>query len=148
MKRVVLALLLAGCTTSIDPTDLPSTDGYRVDWHVVQMTGEAPGHGAGCRNVYINDVGRAYGHAGRYKAGTVLVKDIWLGDECGPGEPDYTAIMRRIGWDDPVAEGLPLQDEWLFTLSEGGGEEHYDFCWTRCHLAAPWDGAWYDYGAP
>ena len=150
MKRLVLIALLAGCAETVDPEGLPSVADFD-QWHQVELRGEVPFHGDGCRWVWVNDVGRAYGHAGKYKPGTVFVKQIWEHGECGDGDADYTSVMRRIAWEDPVAEGLPLQDEWLFTdiVGEpGDAEEHYEYCWLRCHRAAPWNGAWYDYGAP
>ncbi|HTM23371.1 MAG TPA: hypothetical protein VL172_22770, partial [Kofleriaceae bacterium] len=92
---------------------------------------------------------RAYTHAGRYQPGTVIVKESYGDGDC-VGDPEYLSVMRRFAAGDPAADGLPLQDEWLFTDKEGrdGSEEHYDMCFQRCHRAAPWDGAWYDYGAP
>ena len=36
---------------------------------------------------------------------------------------------------------------WLFTAmpDPGAGETQQDFCWGRCHVAAPYAGAWFDY---
>lgn len=145
-SATILLLLLGACGDTIDTTGLAPLDGYR-DWTAFELTGEVPGHGSGRRVVYVNDVGRMYTHAGRYRPGTVIVKDIFESED-GTGEPDYISVMRKIAGDDPAAEGLPLDGGWLFTLIEDGDEVYYDFCWARCHQAASYDGAWYDYGAP
>jgi hypothetical protein len=137
------ALMLAGCSESVDTAGLPSAADYD-QWHRVDVTGAAPGHGDTYRIIYVNDVGREY-VGGRYAPGTVLVKEIRsLTGEGGPGDLDYIAIMRKLLPDADV----PLDHDWLFSRAEtpGGDETHDGFCYGSCHAQAPVDSAWYDYG--
>jgi hypothetical protein len=151
MRRALyplVALALAACGETVDTAGLPSVDGYS-DWHRIDVTGPAPGHGDTYRIIYVNEVGRGYAHAGQYPAGTVIVKEIHALTGAGEaGDLDYIAIMRKIPDDAPEATGLPLDDDWLFTYASepGGDETRYDFCWAKCHVQGPVDGAWFDYG--
>jgi len=142
----LLALLAAaGCGEAVDTTGLPPVVGYD-QWYRLDVTGDVPGHGDTYRIIFVNDVGRAYPHAGKYRPGTVLVKEIHDLDGDQPGALRYVAIMRKLAEDQQA--GLPVDDGWLFTSSDAplGDETSFDYCWQRCHRAAPYAGAWYDYG--
>lgn len=58
--------------------------------------------------------------------------------------PETSTTMRRVG---PIDRALVDDGGWLFTDADEpkGPETHFDFCWARCHVAAPYNGAWYDY---
>ena len=63
-----------------------------------------------------------------------IIADL-LGDEA------FEGYHRR-----PDANAKSLHGGWYFTEVKGDGpEEHYDFCFRRCHAAAPYNGAWLDY---
>lgn len=142
---VGLGLSLAiGCGTAVDVTELPSTDGFET-WYQVQYFGVVPGHGDSVRPVYINDIGRGYGHTGAYPDNTVAVKEIYERNaDNSPGNLRYTAIMRKVG-DRPVS--APVYGGWVFTILRPGAEEvSRELCWATCHRQAPIDGAFFDYG--
>lgn len=139
-----IALLCACGTTTVDPSGLAPLDGY-TGWDGFETQGPVPGHGDTYRIIYANDPARLYGHAGLYAEGSVLVKEIRDNDDGSPGDLRYIAIMRKLREAPADAE---LHGGWLFTMaSELGAEETYDAsCWERCHVQAPVDGAWFDYG--
>lgn len=139
-KRSLFALLvLGGCAQSVDVE--PITD-YQ-SWYSIEVTGNAPGHSNSVRKIYVNPTAREAGpfHIG-YPEGSIFVKEVY---ELS-GELRYTAFMRRIG---DVERALEDEGGWLYTEDSGAGteEKHFDFCWSRCHVAAPYNGAWYDYRA-
>jgi len=163
MKLSILALVasamgygltLSACVSEADLDALDarySIDGYDTDptWYKTEVAGTAPGHGDSFRVIYANDIARSYGHFGEYPEGSLLVKDIFALDGEGPGELDYTAVMRKIAPDDAAAAGIELEGGWLFTFTDearGDGEYLINLCWGQCHVQAPIDGAWYDYG--
>jgi hypothetical protein len=160
MRRVMLLAFAVGavsvlgaCSETVDPTGLPSIDGYQ-DWTELDYPpGPVPGHGDSYRKVFINPVARLYPHGGRYPIGSVLVKEIYDNDNGTPGDLRYIAVMRKVEDDQAyVEEGpevdAPVDGGWVFTtLSEvGGSESHGSTCWGQCHKQAPYDGAWLDYG--
>jgi hypothetical protein len=136
-----------GCGEAIDPAGLPSADGY-TDWYRLDVTGSVPGHGDTYRIIYVNELGRDYGHAGAYAPGTVIVKEIRSLDGDQAGDLLYVAIMRKIDEDGPAAAGLPIDGDWLFTSASevGASETYFDYCFAKCHVQGPIDWAWYDYG--
>jgi hypothetical protein len=141
-------VLLAGCGTEIDTTDLPSIQGYK-DWKLVLVySNQVPGHPDSYRTLYVNDVARSNPRHGRYPIGSVIVKEVNELEKDSSGTPmagasRYVAVMRKVGDRDDV----PVNDGWLFTSFEGtGGETQYDLCWQTCHKAAPFDGTWSQYG--
>jgi hypothetical protein len=144
----VLAGAFSGCGEVVDTSALPPLTGY-TDWYQVDSTGPIAGHGDTYRIIYANDQAREYGGAGQYRNGTVLVKEIRenLGGE--PGDILYYAIMRKLGQAPP---GGTLEGGWLFTITDQLGDQLVDnekygpSCWNTCHVQAPIDGAWIDYG--
>lgn len=148
MKHLIATLALVGCSEPIDDrltedyTAWPDMGGLRLD-----VQGRAPGHADSYRIIYVNPIGAdplqplTLG----YQEGSIIVKEIRANDDGQPGDIDYIGIMRRIG---PVDRALDDNDGgWLFSETDepGGAEVHFDFCWARCHVAAPYNGAWYDY---
>ncbi len=140
--RLGWVVVLAACTEAVDPAPL----GDYTTWKRVDVTGEAPGHGDTYRIIYANDIASepdATLEKG-YPEGAILVKEIRDEIDGTPGALRYVAIMRRLG---PVATGLEREGGWLFssTPTPGGNETHSPSCWNRCHVASPYNGAWYDY---
>lgn len=137
------AALLSACGDPVTPEPL----GDYTSWKRLDTYGELPGHGDSYRIVYANDVALTYA-GGSYPEGSVLVKEIRARAGAAGSEPGtlrYLAIMRRIG---PAPLGHDDEAGWLFTqASEPGGDETYrSLCWNRCHVAAPYAGAFLDYG--
>jgi hypothetical protein len=135
-RSVVIALaVLGGCAQSVDVEPV----GDYSSWYSTEVTGNAPGHSNSRRVIYVNPTARdAPSLSPGYPEGSIFVKEVY---ELS-GELRYTAFMRRIG---------ALEDEggWLYTEDSGAGteEKYFPFCWSRCHVAAPYNGAWYDYRA-
>ncbi|MBL0216579.1 MAG: hypothetical protein IPQ07_22190 [Myxococcales bacterium] len=130
------ALVLAACTDSVSPPEL----GDYTSWHRVDTFGNVPGHGDSYRIIYVNDIARTRGTTER---DAVLVKEVHDNDNGQPGALRIIEIMRKL------RPGTAPDDEggWLFTQmpSPGAGEVHLDLCWSRCHVQAPYAGAWFDY---
>lgn len=117
-------------------------------WYKTEVAGPAPGHSESFRVIYANDVARSYSHVGTYPEGSIMVKDIFALDGEGQGAYDYTAVMRKIAPEDAAAEGLEIEGGWLFTFFEESRDSEVTIalCWHQCHVQAPIDGSWYDYG--
>lgn len=133
-------LAAAGCTEAVSPPPL----GDYTTWKRVDVRGPAPGHGDTHRIIYANDVAADPTRASTaYPDGSIVVKEIRDLDGAAPGALRYLAIMRR----DAADPDLATDGGWLFTQADepGGAEVRPSFCWARCHQAAPYDGAWYDY---
>lgn len=142
---VLLALGAGACNELVDTTALPPIDGY-TSWYRVDSTGRVPGHGDTYRIIYANDVAHAFGHAGSYQEGSVLVKEIRYLDDTGlPGDIRYIAVMRKLAEAPPGGE---LQGGWQFTRFQALGDDEIQgtTCWNQCHVQAPLDGTWFDYG--
>ena len=149
-----LLALAAGCgegtVIEVDPIPADVEDWYRVD-----TTGAIPGHGDSYRIIYANDEARLRTQSGTYPGGSIIVKEVRHFDASGegPGDLRYYGIMRKLG-DAPDGAELhaasPLDSNgWLFTYlgaGEGAEEEYRESCWSSCHVAAPIDGAFLDYG--
>jgi hypothetical protein len=146
MKGLLL-LLLVGCGEELrgDVTPLSEID-YKSWPNPTHVHGDAPGH-TGFRTIYANDLARdpnqpfVYG----YQEGAMLVKEVYNDDDGVQGALRHIAVMRRIG---TVERALENDGGWYFTEIKSGGEgpeEHFDFCFRRCHAAAPYNGAWLDY---
>lgn len=136
---------LSGCG-SLDPDELAPIDGYPA-WARTDVTGEVAGHGESYRIIYANDVAQGYAHAGRYPTGSILVKEVReLRDDGTPGDLKYTAVMRKVGEEAAASLDAPVDGGWVFTQKRGDSERWLDLCWSSCHVQAPVDGAFYDYG--
>jgi hypothetical protein len=140
MRLSIMLCLIVGCSEPIDER----LEDYTT-WKKVEVTGKAPGHADSYRVIYINDMAAdaAQDFDMGAQPGSIIVKEIRKNDDGVAGDLNYIAIMRRI-------ERRPISEPdggWLFSRAEepGGSEVHQDFCWTRCHVAAPFNGAWYDY---
>lgn len=143
MKPCVLGVLfVAGCAAELDVEPL----GDYTQWKRLDVTGPAPGHGDTYRIIYANDLAADPASTLRlgYQEGAILVKEIRDNDAGQPGDLRYIAVMRRTK---PIVTAYEAQGGWLFTqLAEPDAEEtEPSFCWSRCHVAAPYNGAWYDY---
>lgn len=142
MWRGTILIVAMGCSESVNPEPL----GDYTTWKRVDITGRAPGHADSYRVIYVNDLAADPTQSFRvgYQEGSIIVKEIRANVDGLPGDLDYVAIMRRIG---PADTALKDQGGWLFSESDvpNGAETHADFCWNRCHVAAPYNGAWYDY---
>jgi hypothetical protein len=140
--RALLCIVAAGCAEAPDVEPL----GDYTQWKRLDVTGPAPGHGDTYRIIYANDlaVDPAWALRLGYQEGSILVKEIRNNDDGQPGDLRYVAIMRRTK---PIVTALENQGGWLFTESDEpeGAEKEPSFCWNRCHVAAPYNGAWYDY---
>ena len=141
MKRLLLVFAF-GCGEELRGDVTPITELDYKTWKSVQVQGEAPGH-AGFRTIYANDLARdptqsfVYG----YQEGAMFVKEVY--NDAARTDLRHIAVMRRIG---PVTRALEDDGGWYFTEAKGDGpEEHFDFCFRRCHAAAPYNGAWLDY---
>ncbi|MEZ4404026.1 MAG: cytochrome P460 family protein [Kofleriaceae bacterium] len=138
---VAAAAALAACAVPVDPDPI----GDYTSWKRLDVRGPAPGHGDTYRVIYVNPTAAdpAQSFVDGYAAGAVIVKEIRDDVDGSPGDLRYLAIMRRL----PDDGDLPIQGGWLFSQASTptADETHADFCWNRCHLAAPYRGAWYDY---
>lgn len=136
-RAALLLLVLASCADEL--ADVPSLGDY-TQWKRIDTWGKTPGHGDTYRIIYVNDVATTYAQMG-YPDGTVLVKEVYDRDGDQPGALRIIEIMRRIGPDTDDDGG------WVFTdaAEPNGTEYRKDFCWRRCHLASPFEGAWFDY---
>ncbi len=140
-------LALGACAESVTPEPLGE---YR-DWpsmggstHTVQ--GRAPGHGDTIRVIYVNPIAAtADDISPSYPEGSTIVKEIRKNVDGVEGDINYIAIMRRQ--DTYVGQGSGDYGGWLFSEQRPAGapEIHRDLCWNRCHVAAPYNGAFYDY---
>ena len=136
MKRLCLVLALASCGEDVTPPEL----GDYTSWYRIETQGSVPGHGDSYRLIYVNDVARMRGTSER---DAVLVKEVHDNVNGAPGDLRVIEIMRKIrAGTDPDDDG-----GWLFTATDsaGGSETQQDFCWSRCHVQAPFAGAWFDY---
>ena len=167
MKGAILFLLVAaaaGCSegtvVEVEPIPADYTDWYRVD-----SVGPVPGHGDSYRIIYANETARLFGTIigeGNdqelvyiYPEGSIIVKEVRERDGDQPGDINYVAVMRMLNFND-VPDGADLDEPtdlrsygWLFTyLADdiNSDEEYRSSCWDECHAAAPFAGAFYDYG--
>lgn len=136
------AAVLAGCAEEVD---VPPLGDYTA-WKRLDVTGDAPGHTNSYRVIYANEIAAdpAAELVPGYPDGAILVKEVRDDDGGTPGALRYLAVMRKVR---PVTRALSDEGGWLFTETDGptGPELKFGFCWGRCHAAAPYNGAWYDY---
>ena len=148
-RALLLALPLAACGTVVDVEALG--DEYSIldyeSWGApVDVTGKAPGHADSYRRIYANALARdgmQTFYLG-YQEGSMFVKEVRDNNNGEPGDLRYIAVMRRIG---TPSQALEDKGGWLYTMAPTAAdtEKEHDFCWSRCHVAAPYNGAWYDY---
>jgi len=145
----LVVAITGGCAESVTPEELgdytlwPSMGGATFT-----VRGPAPGHGDTIRVIYVNPTAAmADSISPSYPLGSTIVKEIRTNVDGEAGEITYIAIMRRE--DTVVTEGLEAEGGWLFSEQRpaGSAEVHRDLCWNRCHVAAPYNGAFYDYRA-
>jgi hypothetical protein len=133
---------LSACSESVSPEPL----GDYTAWRRFDVRGEAPGHDTSYRIIYVNDVALdpAQDFELGYQEGSTIVKEIRDDMDGAPGTLRYLAIMRR---DRTITSALTDEGGWLFSSTDepGGAEVYRSLCWARCHVAAPYNGAWYDY---
>ena len=144
MKRIIVLALLAGCGESLRDDITPFEDLDYQTWKHVEVHGDAPGH-TGFRTIYVNDIGRdaSQSFVLGYQEGTMFVKEVFDDNGGVKGDLRHIAVMRRIG---KVEKALEDDGGWYFTEAPAGGpEQHFDFCFRRCHASAPYNGAWLDY---
>lgn len=140
--RAPLLLLLAACGDPLDAGVVPFEQLDYTSWKSTRVAGDAPGH-AGFRTIYVNDIARdaTQSFTLGYQEGSILVKEVF--NDVARTDLRHVAVMRRIG-----ATTTALEDDagWYFSEAPAGGEEnHFDFCFRRCHVSAPYNGAWFDY---
>tara|TARA_R110002096_G_scaffold408075_1_gene606965 strand:+ start:72594 stop:73061 length:468 start_codon:yes stop_codon:yes gene_type:complete len=153
MNRTALAtafltvvLATSACSEDIQPELLSvSIEGYESWDKVEPLLGPVPGHGDTYRIMYRNELARSYTGAGDYPIGAAIVKEIYtLSGEDGKGKLSYKAVMRRMDPEDNP--GVPIDGGWLFTQIDSGTDEFQrDLCWSSCHRAAPYVGAFFDH---
>lgn len=151
VRRILLWLCasVAGCAESVSPEPL----GDYTQWPAMggatfTVTGKAPGHGDTIRVIYVNPTATmATDISPSYPTGSTIVKEIRENVDGVAGDIRYVAIMRRE--DTIVTKGLEDEGGWLFSEQrpKDAPEVYFPFCWARCHSAAPYNGAFYDYRA-
>lgn len=138
MTRIVLFVaVLAACADEV--ADVAPLGDYTT-WEKRETMGSTPGHGDTFRIIYANDIATTYAQGFGYPEGTTLVKEVY---ERKDGPLRIIEIMRREG-----PHTLDGEGGWVFTdAATPNGEEtrKENFCWRRCHQAAPFEGAWFDY---
>ena len=139
------AVFLAGCFPVIDASGLAPIDDYQ-DWYQVETRGAIPAHSDTIRIIYVNDEAREK-LPGEYPSGSVMIKEIYNIENGERGSIDYFALMRKL---DVAPDGGELDNGWLFTMIDGADidddEVYFSRCWRTCHVAAPFDGTFLNYG--
>ena len=134
-----------GCFPIADTSDLPSIDDYE-SWNRVDAIGPVGGHGNSFRKIYVNDIAQDYAGLGEYRVGSTVVKEVrGISEEDEPLDLRYLAVARKLNEAPP---GGTLENGWLFTyVKEAGTEEqNRTSCFGSCHLSAPFDHLFLDYG--
>ena len=155
-RALLLVAALAGCgegtMVDVDKNDVVGYD----DWKRVDVWGDVGGHGDSYRIIYANNVAeqRISAGDGRWPPGSVIVKEIHDRDGDEPGDLRYIGVMRQLT-DGETPDGAELHRTlssadtgWLFTYLGGdidSDEEYRESCWSECHVAAPYSGAFLDY---
>jgi hypothetical protein len=88
-----------------------------------------------------------------YRVGSIIVKEVRERNGDQPGDIKYIGVMRKLV-EAPSGAELHKSSKysdggWLFTyLADdiNSDEEYRSSCWDECHVAAPIDGTFYDYG--
>ena len=139
--RSLLLFFAAACGDPLADGVTPFEELDYKTWKQTMVAGDAPGH-AGYRTIYVNDAARApQSFTLGYQEGSILIKEVF--NDAARTDLRHVAVMRRIG---AVTKALENDGGWYFTEAPAGGEEkHFDFCFRRCHISAPYNGAWFDY---
>lgn len=144
MRTLLLTMLLGACAGGVDeeiPADYTS-------WPSWTVCGEVSGHGDSCRVIFANDLALAAWEPSEgpgYRLGAVIVKEIRENLDGSPGDIRYLGLMRRKY---EIESALEQEGGWLFTIARPENdytETYRSLCWARCHVAAPYNGAFYDY---
>ncbi len=142
------AIIAAGFAACAEPVSQPDLGDY-TQWPaqggaVYTVRGPAPGHGDTVRLIFVNAIAHQAPPGPLYPLDAVIVKEIREDDDGVPGDLLYIGIMRQVTQPETI-----LADEggWLFSERKPADapEVHFDYCWARCHVAAPYNGAFYDY---
>jgi hypothetical protein len=152
--RALRSSLIAGallsavaCSESVSPEPLGDYEAWpAMGGATYTVSGKAPGHGDTIRVIYVNPTAaNAESISPSYPTGSTIVKEIRENENGVAGEIRYVAIMRRE--DTIVTEGLADEGGWLFSEQrpKDAPEVYFGFCWARCHAAAAYNGAFYDY---
>jgi hypothetical protein len=140
--RVLALLALAACGDPLRDDVIPFDQLDYKTWKHTEVAGDAPGH-SGFRTIYANTeaVDPTQSFRLGYQEGAILIKEVY--NDAARTDLRHTAVMRRIG---AVTRALENDGGWYYTEAKAGGDEqHFDFCFRRCHVAAPYNGAWLDY---
>ncbi len=148
LRTLIVAITFtAACAESVTPEELGDyTLWPTMGGSTFTVRGPAPGHGDTIRVIYINPTAAmAETISPSYPVGSTIVKEIRNNVDGEAGDINYIAIMRRQ--DTIVETGLEADGGWLFSEQRpaGAAEIHRDLCWNRCHVASPYNGAFYDY---
>lgn len=149
MTRFAALVMLVAITACAEPVS-PEPLGDYAAWPAMggatfTVRGTAPGHGDTVRVIYVNPTARmAESISPTYPLGSTIVKEIRDNDGGDGGEIRYLAIMRLVT---PTDTALTDEGGWLYSEQRppGADEVHFGYCWARCHAAAPYNGAFYDY---
>jgi hypothetical protein len=138
IRACTVLALAAGCSEVVHPDPLGD---YTLWPDPMIVAGNAPGHTNSIRIIYRNAAAADPMRSHVVPVGATIVKEVREDADGVAGALRYVGIMRKIGGAGDDDGG------WLFSESEtpGGEEVHYDWCWSRCHVAAPYNGAFYDY---
>ena len=142
MRYLIAIICMLGCAESVE---VDPVGDYQSWPRSVEVRGNAPGHSNSIRVIYANDIAaNAPSLYLGYPEGSIFVKEVWEDEDGERGALRYLALMRRIG---PVTTALQDEGGWLYTETDGpdGPEQYFNFCWNRCHVVAPYNGAFYDY---
>lgn len=135
-------VMTSGCAEEVDYT-LPDYESWGAP---TEVCGFAPGHGNSCRRIFVNDVARGawdYTAGPGYPMGSHIIKEIRANNDGVAGDLSYYAIMVR---DQEITSALEDEGGWTFVyLKPGDAPVYRSLCWGRCHVAAPFNGAFYDY---
>lgn len=150
---IALSTIALGCGETVDETFPDYTNTAHEEGWMLSATvyGNAPGHSNSIRKIYTNAIARqpwldddGQGYSVGYRVGSTIVKEVFDDDNGQPGGLRHIAIMRK---QDDVQTSLLDEGGWLYTeaFELKGPEKYYDFCWARCHVAAPYNGAFSDF---
>ena len=147
IRSLGLVVVFAGaCAEPVSPEPLGDYTAWPTQGGATfTVRGTVPGHGDTVRVIYVNPTAHeAETISPTYPVGSTIVKEIRANNGGEAGDIRYVAIMRLVT---QVDTGLVDEGGWLYSEQRpaGADEVHFGFCWARCHAAAPYNGAFYDY---